>query len=267
MIKMDMPRLLDERGYKPLKVQEKAVASAALSSLTVLGESSVRALLYHMAALAAMQERELLSNYKEFEKALWSALGSGADIILKRFDEELAKNVQATDMGPNEVLDAMKRDQPYVFMRNISAGEHVLVLYRSTQFRDRMLGAFFDSTTAQGGGGRQAKGAILSEPASLAFAQSITWRDLQEKKKAGGTSLDEKVSEWTSTLGGGKLRLARDSTWLLENNIEETAAAKFKDAALVCACDLRVGIERAAKAMESHNYVVLEDSKIVYARD
>jgi hypothetical protein len=45
MISMDVPRLLDERGYKPLKIHEKVVASAALSSLTVLGESSVRALL------------------------------------------------------------------------------------------------------------------------------------------------------------------------------------------------------------------------------
>ncbi|AIC15469.1 hypothetical protein [Nitrososphaera viennensis] len=261
MIKMDMPRLLDERGYKPLKMQEKAVASAAMSSLTVLGESSIRALLFHMSTLAGMQERELLSNYKEFEKALWSALGSGADIILKRFDEELAKNVQATDMGPNEVLDAMRRDESYVFMRNVSAGEHVLLLYRSVQFRDRMLGAFFDPVA----GGRQAKGAILSEPAALASAPSITWHELQEK--VAGASLDEKVSEWTSALGAGRLRLARDSTWLLENNLEETTASRFKDAALVCACDLRVGIERTSRAMESHDYVVLEDSKTVYAKE
>jgi hypothetical protein len=261
MIKMDMPRLLDEKGYKPLKVQKKAVASAALSSLTVLGESSVRALLYHISTLAGLQEKELLSNYKEFEKALWSALGSGANIILKRFDEGLARNMQATDMGPNEVLDAMRRDEPHVFMRNVSAGEHVLLLYRGLQFRDRMIGAFFDPVSE----GRQAKGAILADAAySLAPVPSITWRELQEK---AGASLDQKVSEWTSAIGAGRLRLARDSTWLLENNVEEIAAARFKDAALVCACDLRVGIEHASKAMESHDYVVLEDSKTVYAKE
>ncbi|MEO9363014.1 MAG: hypothetical protein ABI348_03850 [Nitrososphaera sp.] len=260
MNKMDMPRLLDERGYKPLKMQEKAVASAALGSLTVLGESSVRALLYHMSTLAGVQEKEILSNYKEFEKGLWSTLGSGADIILKHFDEMLARNVQATDMGPSEILDAIRRDGPYVFMRNVSAGEHVLLLYRSAQFRDRMLGAFFDPVVA---GGRQAKGAILSESASLTVP-SITWRELQEK---AGASLDKKLSEWTSALGTGRLRLARDSTWLLENNMEETASEKFRDAAFVCACDLRVGVERASKAMESHGYIVLEDSKTVYARE
>lgn len=264
MIRMDVPRLLDERGYKPLKIHEKVVASAALSSLTVLGESSVRALLYHMSTLAGMQEREILSNYKEFEKGLWSTLGSGADIILKRFDEMLAKNVQETNMGPREILDAIRRDEPYVFMRNVSAGEHVLLLYRSAQFRDRMLGAFFDPVA----GGRQAKGAILSEPALLSVP-SITWRELQEKAK--GTSLDEKASEWASALGAvGRLRLAMDSTWLFENSAEETASEKFKDAAFLCACDLRVGVERAGKAMmrrESHGYVVLEDSKIVYAKE
>jgi hypothetical protein len=103
----------------------------------------------------------------------------------------------------------------------------------------------------------------------LLSVPSITWRELREKAK--GTSLDEKASEWASALGAvGRLRLAMDSTWLFENSVEETASEKFNDAAFLCACDLRVGAERAGKAMmirESHGYVVLEDSKTVYAKE
>lgn len=266
MTGLDLPRLLDEKGYRPLKVQEKVVASAAMNSLAVLGEPSVRALLYHVSAVAGMQEKEIISNYKEFEKALWSALGSGADIVLKRFDEELSRNVALpADMDPNEVIDAIKKDQLYVFMRNVSAGEHVLLLYRSTQFRDRMLDAFF----APVAGGRQAKCAILSEPASLASAPAVTtWQKLHEDDFKPGMGLGDKVAGWTSSaLGAGKLRLAMDNTWLVENNIDEISATKFKDAALVCSCDLRVGIQRASAAIESHGYIVLEDSETVYARE
>jgi hypothetical protein len=263
MTKIELPRLLHEKGYRPLKVQDRAVASAALSSLSVLGESSIRALLFHICSLAGMQERQLLSNYKEFERTLCSALGSGADIILKRFYEELSRNVQRSGMSPNEILETIGRDEPYVFMRNVMVGEHVLLLYRDRQFRDRMLDAFFDPV--QSAGGLYTKGAILSDLDSNELAiPSVTWQDLQ--KGAGPTGLEEKLADWITTLGVGKLRLARDNTYLLENDIDEIPVTRFRDATLICTCDIRVGIESTSRATESHNYVVLEDSKTVYTK-
>ena len=43
-----------------------------------------------MTSLTGLQEKELLANFRELEKALWSVFGYGADIILKRLSEELA---------------------------------------------------------------------------------------------------------------------------------------------------------------------------------
>lgn len=254
---MDVPRLLSEQGYVPLKVRERVVAATALSSLSVLGTSSVRALLFHMSTLTGMQESELLSNYREFEKALWAALGSGADIILKHFSDELARNVQTQGMGVTETLDAMKRDEPYVFMRNTVAGDHTLLLYQSPAFRDRMLAAFFDPAS----GTREARAAVLDQQVQLPSVSSVTFADLE----AGPSNAGEKIIEWASAIAGqGRLRFAMDSTWLVENNIE-VPAARLKDAALLSACDLRAGAEHATKAVSS-GYVVLEGTKTVYVK-
>jgi hypothetical protein len=68
---LDVHRLLREKGFLPLSLQERLVSSAARRALAVLGEQSVVALIYHMTTLTGLKEKELLSNYAEFEKALW----------------------------------------------------------------------------------------------------------------------------------------------------------------------------------------------------
>jgi hypothetical protein len=210
-----------------------------------------------MSTLTGMQEKELLSNYREFEKALWSALGSGADIILKYFSEELARNVQARGMGVTEMIDAMKRDEPYIFMRNTAAGEHALLLYRNQAFRDRMLAAFFDPAS----GVRETRAVVLDRQVQLPSVSSITIADL----RAGPHEAGEKIAQWASaTAGQGRLRLAVDSTWLVENSAG-FPATKLRDAALLSMCDLRVGADDATRAVHA-GYVVLEDTKTVYVK-
>lgn len=255
MMKMDVPRVLQEQGYAPLDAHERVVAATAMSSLSVLGASSVKALLFHMSTLSGLQEKELLSNYREFEKALWSALGTGADIILKHFSDELARNAQTQGMGVTEVIDAMKRDEPYVFMRNTVAGEHTLLLYRNEGFRDRMLAAFFDPASEM----REARAAVLEQP--LPSVSHLALSDLRADPHRAG----EKVTDWAFAVAGqGRLRLAVDCTWIVENNVQ-IPFTKLRDAALLCACDLRIGAERAAKAIPS-GHIVLEDTKAVYMK-
>lgn len=257
MMEMDISRVLQEQGYGPLKVHERVMAATALSSLAVLGTSSVKALLFHMSMLSGMQEKELLSNYREFEKALWSALGSGADIILKHFSDELARNMQAHGVGVTEMIDAMKRDEPYVFMRNTAAGEHTLLLYRNQAFKDRMLAAFFDPVS----GVRETRAAVFERQEKLHSVSSVTWADL----RAGPQDAGEKMVQWVSaTAGQGKLRLAVDSTWLVENSAG-LPATKLRNAALLAMCDVRVGTDRATRTMHA-DYVVLEDTKTVYMK-
>jgi hypothetical protein len=257
MMKMDIPRVLQEQGYEPLKAHERVLAATALFSLSVLGTSSVKALLFHMSTLTGMQEKELLSNYREFEKALWSALGSGADIILKHFSDELARNVQAQGMGVTEIIDSMKRDEPHVFMRNTVAGEHALLLYRNQAFKDRMLAAFFDPAS----GVRETRAAVLDQQVQLPSVSSVTFADL----RAGPQDAGEKIARWASAAAGqGRLRLAVDGTWLVENSAG-FPAAKLRDAALLLMCNMRAGADHATRTMHA-GYVVLEDTKTVYVK-
>jgi hypothetical protein len=75
----------------------------------------------------------------------------------------------------------------------------------------------------------------------------------------------EKIADWAHSMAGqGRLRLAIDCTWLVENGVQ-VPFAKLRDAALLSACDLRIGAERAAKVIPS-GYIVLEDTMSVYVK-
>ena len=213
-MKADLARHLTQVGYLPLKAQERAVRAAATKSLGVFGEASTEALLFHMSSLTGKHERELLSNYKEFEKALWSVLGNGADILLKMFSDNLARNVDADGLGMAEIIDSIRRDELYVFVRNISYGENVLLLYRSENFRDRIMSGFFSPIDDV-----DARSAALAVGTLPAHVSAMTYEQLQEMYKGG--SIEEKVSRWVSSFSHDSrhLRLARDDTWIGEKGV------------------------------------------------
>ncbi|MEM3160936.1 MAG: hypothetical protein QXJ74_09165 [Nitrososphaera sp.] len=265
MTRLDIPKLLRERGYEPLRLQDRIVSSAARRALAVLGEQSVAALLYHMSTMTGKNEKELLSNYVEFEKALWSSLGYGADILLKRFSDELDRIVHRSGVGLGEVLDEIRQNEPAVFARSIAQGENAALLYTSTAFRDNTVSAFFEPLE-----GRVAMAALVERPTKLPPAVArTTYRDLQSGR--GRAGIGSRVAEWTSNLRpeGSALRLAKDNTWLVENGMSEPSHdfIGLRKAALLCAYDLtRIDSASAAKAIELHDFVVAEGLQGIYAR-
>ncbi|MEO9295901.1 MAG: hypothetical protein ABI347_09925 [Nitrososphaera sp.] len=265
-MKADVVRHLTQTGYVPLRAQDRAVLAAARRSLGVLGDASKRALLFHMCLMTGQKERELLSNYREFERALWSILGNGADILLKRFCDNLSRNIGSDGLGVTQVLDAIKRDEPYVLVRNIDFGENVLLLYRSENFRDRIMSGFFsplDDDSA--GAGAAALAASHSLPANV---NTMTYERLVDTY--AGRTIEEKTSSWLSSIArhGRPLRLARDNTWLAEKRIDERPHQKDAGAAVLCAYDAgRLSQESAVRIMELHDIIVFEESQSVYARN
>lgn len=265
MTKLDMLEFLLERGYAPLRMQDRIVSHAARRALAVLGEHSVTTLLYHMWTLTGMKEEELLSNHVEFEKALWSSLGYGADILLKRFSEELGKIVHRTGVSLGEALDEIRQNELMVFARSISQGENAVLLYKTIEFRDAVISAFFEPPE-----GRVAMAALAEShsriPPSVA---RTTYRELQSGR--GTATISSRVAEWTSALRlqESALRLAKDNTWLVENDMAEPShdSTGVKKAALLCAYDLtRIDTASVAKAIELHDFVVVEGLQSVYAR-
>lgn len=262
---MDMLETLIEKGYTPLRLQERIVASAARKALAVLGEQSVAALLYHMSTLTGLKEKELLSNYIEFEKALWSSLGYGADILLKRFSEELGRIVHRTGAGLGEALDEIRRNEPAVFARSIAQGENAALFYKSTGFRDSVVSAFFEPLE-----GKVAMAALVERQSKLPPSVArTTYSELQSG--CGTATIGSRVAEWTSALRppGSTLRLAKDNTWLVENGMPEPShdSAGLRKAALLCAYDLsKIDSANATKAVELHDFVVVEGLQAIYAR-
>lgn len=50
----EMTRFLVQKGYVPLRVHDRVVSAAAKNTLSVLGDASSRALLFHMAVLTGL---------------------------------------------------------------------------------------------------------------------------------------------------------------------------------------------------------------------
>ncbi len=264
MARTDIPGLLLERGYLQLRLQDRVVSQAACRALSVLGEQSVAALLYHMSAMAGLKEKDLLSNLVELEKALWSSLGYGADILLKRLSEELAKSVGRTGIGFAEVLDEMNRDGQAVFARSISQGENMALLYSSAAFRDRMVSAFFEPTEDG-----VAMAALIERPSGL--PPSVTRTTYGELAGSHTASVGSRVAEWVSAVrpSGSYLRLAKDNTWLVQNGMTEPSHEEIgvRRSALLCAYDLsRIDTASAANTAELHDFVVVEGLPAIYAR-
>jgi hypothetical protein len=266
-MKTDLVRLLTEMGYAPFTLKDRVVSIAALNALSVLGNAFVRAILHHMSSRTGLRG-ELLSNYAEFENALRMILGLGANVILKRFNRELAKNVHAHNLGLDDTFQEISKNEPAVFVRNMTRGEHVLLLYSSQGFRDMVISSFFDSLS----GGNETKAAVLASAAPFPSSViAITYQQLQHSY--GLTAVNQKIEEWASAIraGDARLRLAKDNTWLVENGLEEgphdSERSPWSEATVLCAYDIsKIGHERASKVVESHGFVVLEGSKSVYAK-
>jgi hypothetical protein len=149
-----------------------------------------------MCSTSGLKEKELLSDYREFERALWSVLGNGADLLLKRFCDNLSRNVGSDGLGITEVLDAIRRDEPYVFVRTMDFGENALLLYRSEGFRDRIMSGFFSPiNTTEAVAAAAALAASHSLPANVS---AMTYERMVDTY-AGGT-IEEKTSSWMSSI-------------------------------------------------------------------
>lgn len=258
----DIARFLVQKSYAPLRIQDRIVSAAAKKMLSVLGEAPTKALMFHMTSLTGMGEKELLANFKELERALWSVFGCGADIMLKRLSDELAAATRSTGLGFNEMLDEIRKDEPLAFVRNVNYGEHALLLYKSVAFRDKMVKGFFDSPA------KESRAAIMAGPLPASVTR-VTYDQLAQRYDP--QLVAEKAGEWAFSLQRGvHLRLATDNTWLAEKGMHEADhrldRSPWKNAAVLCAYDVEKIGGRAAIISESHDFVVLEDFNAVYAR-
>lgn len=87
----------------------------------------------------------------------------------------------------------------------------------------------------------------------------------------GRLAIDSRVAEWTSAMRseGTALRLAKDNTWLLENDLNKPSQDSVgqRKTALLCAYDLtKMDTTGGAIAAELHDFVLVEDIQSVYTR-
>jgi hypothetical protein len=183
-----------------------------------------------------------------------------------RFSDDIAKNVPAGDLGLNEILDTLRKDEPFVFARNMDYGENAALLYKNESFGDRVMSEFFDPVSVAD----ETKAAVFAKmPALPQSVATTTYEQLQDK----GIPICERMAKWAFSLrqGGKRLRLAKDDTWLAEMGLDEElhdgGSAPWEDAAVLCTYDAgRIGADKTVRIIELHDIIMFEDSEVVYSR-
>lgn len=192
------------------------------------------------------------------------SLGYGADILLKRFSEELARNVGKRGIGFGEVYDEIRNNEQAVLARSVSQDENIAILYSNMGSRDRIVSTFFEPVER---GGTMA--ALIEKSSDLPPSVTrITYGELQAGRRM---ALNNSVIEWVSAVhpAGLTLRLAKGNTWFVENGMAEPShdALGARKTALLCAYDLsKIDSASAGKAAELHDFVIVEGTQGIYTR-
>jgi hypothetical protein len=150
--------ILDELGYCPISsTAEDILYSVAKKSIEQLGESASKALLDHICSIDGLSEKELLTNYDLFEKALYRVLKKGAEVILDYLKRELLIQAVLIDtsitiseirnprLAIRQIVQRIRAAETLEFVRKIPSCKHITFLYRSDYSKDKLFAAFFDA--------------------------------------------------------------------------------------------------------------------------
>jgi hypothetical protein len=153
--------LLDKLGYIPVSSKAEYIISESIkkSLENLFGHAATVVLLQHLASFYGLSERELTTNYDIFEKSLSRISGYGAETILRDIRKEMLietiKSSSSSEITEQDILnpdirirDIIKKigyDEIAKFVRTMPLGEHINLVYKNEETKDKVLSAFLSS--------------------------------------------------------------------------------------------------------------------------
>jgi hypothetical protein len=153
--------LLDKLGYIPVSSKAERIISESIkkSLENLFGHAATVVLLHHLASFYGLSERELTTNYEIFEKSLSKISGYGAKTILRDIRKEMLietiksssgseiteQDILNPDIGIRDIIKKIGYDEITKFVHAMQPGEHINLIYKNEETKDKILSAFLSS--------------------------------------------------------------------------------------------------------------------------
>ena len=153
--------LLDKLGYIPVSSKAEHIISESIkkSLENLFGHAATVVLLHHLASFYGLSERELTTNYDIFEKSLSKISGYGAKTILRDIRKEMLietiksssgseiteQDILNPDIGIRDIIKKIGYDEITKFVHAMPPGEHINLIYKNEDTKDKVLSAFLSS--------------------------------------------------------------------------------------------------------------------------
>jgi hypothetical protein len=296
--------ILDELQYLPaLSLSDRILHDSIKKSVETIGKSFSKALLHNMGSFYGLSEHELLTNYDLFEGSLHRILGKAGEPIIRLIKAEMLRytimngsEITASDiLDPNLTVSYVLKDirdrEVCDFVRDIPQCEHIALLYRSENVKNKILSEFFDYCQTEGDDCEKKLPvgliSIKETPIKLrADLLHISYDELLNAPRRD--KIKEKLAAWINYVHSFNksqrfpTRIANeDATMWLRNGFDAHDGLHLEqmfstltcdvNASMLCAFDISKIEETDVNTMlksllSAHDYVILDEPLVVYRK-
>jgi len=148
-------------GYIPVSSKAEHIVSESIKKSLegLFGHVATVVLLHHLASFYGLSEKELTTNYDIFEKSLSRISGYGAETILRDIRKEMLietiksssgseiteQDILNPDIGIRDIIKKIGYDEIAQFVHAMPPGEHINLVYKNEDTKDKVLSAFLSS--------------------------------------------------------------------------------------------------------------------------
>jgi len=261
--------ILDEMGYLPKASRVGAmIYSSLINSISKLGKSYSKALLYNMCTLYGLTETELLTNYDLFECSIYRILGKSANPILFNIKKEMLINAVLTNtsitesdiryklLTAHEIIEQLRLTEMSLLIQNLRAASgHIIYFYKNTDSRHQILSSF--------------AGLDSNQTMVLSSECNSRWRSLITSYSACG-KLNTETGDTFADVRSRVQYLSASTDMTTMSGVDwESSCPQDNNMSILCMCDIAKLTHRhintvLKKIVVSHDYVIIDEPLTVY---
>lgn len=264
-------QLLSSSGFVSISESATLVRKAVRTAFDEFGESVADAFVQNLADIHKMPVEVILVDYPVLEKSVKRVFGYGAELITDSIRKNLIKTMPGLppSLSTGDMVSQILESETTKFLRHLPNAEHIVLLHREAEAKEKMISAFLDAAAARGvifSGDRQYGSDI----------HSVSYEDILKKEDKQNSM--KNLADW---IGGvrakGKVAriIGQDDAWFINNGFAEELMAlekglgpKLEDGMSVfCTYDLQnTSSVHLHDIITSHDYVLLDNPMVVYGR-
>lgn len=241
------------------------------ASFDELGESVADALLENISHIHKLPIDMILLDFPLLEKSIKQVFGYSSDLIIASIRNNLIEAVPSLSLSLSTryMINHILESETTKFLKNLPSSEHIVLLHREAETKEKMISAFLDAQAA--------RGVIFSGNSKYGpDIHSILYKDIFKIEDKAKSMND--LGSWMGVVRAeNKITriVGQDDAWLLNNgfsdeliSLEKGLGPKLEDGlSVLCTYDLqKISSVHLHDIIRSHDYVLLDNPMIVYGR-